>query len=153
MNHNNKLKFEQKKPRVKWWAKGLIWGLIFAIGIINFSCEKENAEDSDEYYVTYEVSSSTIYHGGKLDVTINTENNQNMSLTISERITWEIIIGPVQKGFNATLKVNSQGETYNKLRLYTNIYVSKNGSPFALKKYDGSDTPRDSVQINYTIDY
>ena len=29
----------------------------------------------------------------------------------------------------------------------------KNNSPFALKKSDGSDTPRDSVQINYTIDY
>ena len=73
-----------------------------------------------------------------------------MTLTINQNALWETIIGPVQKGFNATLKVSSQ---YYDLKLYTNIYVSKNDSPFALKKIDGSDTPRDSVQISYTIDY
>ena len=76
-----------------------------------------------------------------------------MTLTINKNAPWETVIGPVQKGFNATLKANSPTETYNQLRLYAHIYVSKNSSPFALKKSDGSDTPRDSVQINYTIDY
>jgi len=76
-----------------------------------------------------------------------------MNLTIDQSVLWETVIGPVQKGFNATLNVNAASSTNNQLRLYTNLYVSKNGSPFALKKSDGSDTPRDNVQINYTIDY
>jgi hypothetical protein len=60
---------------------------------------------------------------------------------------------PVSKGFNASMSVMAQGNTFDKLKLYTNIYVSKNGSPFSLKKSDGSDEPRDFVQISYTIDY
>ena len=76
-----------------------------------------------------------------------------MTITINQRNLWETIIGPVSKGFNASMRVKATGETYDKLKIYTNIYVSKNDSPFALKKSDGSDTPRDNVQINYTIDY
>ena len=154
MNCNNELKLTHSKSKAQWWRMGLIWGFIFTFGILNFGCEKcDEISDSDEYYVKYEVSSTTIYFGGKLDVTINTENNENMTITIPHRILWETIIGPVQKGFNATLEVDSGGENTTQLRLYTQISVSKNGSPFALKKIDGSDTPRDFVQISYTIDY
>jgi hypothetical protein len=103
--------------------------------------------------VKYKVSSTTIYSGAKLDVTINTENNQNITLIVNQGTQWETVIGPVQKGFNATLKAIATGETYNQLRLYSEIHVNKNDSPFALKEIDGSDTPRDSVQISYTIDY
>ena len=144
------------KLKPKWWNVSLILVFIIAIGIINSSCNKEcdsDIEPIDEYYVKYEVNSSTIYSGGKLDVTINTENNENMTITINQRNLWETIIGPVSKGFNASMRVEATGETYDKLKIYTNIYVSKNDSSFALKKSDGSDTPRDNVQINYTIDY
>src|SRR5690606_5849445 len=130
--------------------------LIFFVFIGSFlgSCDKADQDlDPDEYYVKYEVNSTTIYSGGKLDVTINTENNQPMSMSINQRKLSEIVIGPVQKGFRASMKVVASGNSHDKLKLYTSIYVSKNGSPFALKKNDGSDEPRDSVEIDYTIDY
>ena len=59
----------------------------------------------------------------------------------------------VKKGFTATLQVNKWGSADSQLKLYTKISVSKNGSPFALKKIDGSDTPRNYAQIIYAIDY
>jgi hypothetical protein len=120
------------------------------------SCEKEKgANNTDEYYIKYEVNSTTTYGGsiGKLDVTLNSETNTPMTITINQRTLSETVIGPAKKGFNATLKVNAIGKTYDVLKLYTNIYVSKNGSPFALKKIDGSDIPRDNVSVSYVIDY
>ena len=154
MNYNKELNLTHSKSKAQWWRKGLIWGFIVTIGIISFGCDSENEIiDLDEYYVKYEVNSSTIYSGGKLDVTINKETNEDMTIIINKRQKWEVVIGPVKKDFNATLKVKSKSTDYNHLRLYTNIYVSKNDSPFALKESDGSDTPRDAVQINYAIDY
>jgi len=126
---------------------GILFILIF--GIISFGCDNDN---SDEYYVKYEVNSSTIYVGVKLNVTITNENNSNLAIIINASTPWETIIGPVKKGFNARLNVSCETETYNRLTLYTQISVSKNGSPFALKAIDGSDTPRNSVQISYKID-
>ncbi len=153
MNHDKKSNSTHSKTKVQWWRKLIVWGFIFTIGIYIIGCKKENNIDPNEYYVKYEVSSTTIYSGGKLDVTLNSEINETMTITINQRTAWEIVIGPVQKGFNATMKVVATGETNDKLKLYTNIYVSKNDSPFALKKSDGSDIPADSVDISYTIDY
>jgi hypothetical protein len=149
MNRYKKVNLINSKSNVCRWDMGLIWGLILTLGVINYGCDEN---DIDEYYVKYVVNSSTIYLG-KLNVTINTENNTKTTITIDTRTQWETVIGPVKKGFNATLEVNAASETYNHLRLYTELHVSKNGSPFALKKIDGSDTPRDSVSIGYKIDY
>jgi hypothetical protein len=148
MNKLNKI-----QPNARWGRTLVIWGLIFAFGIIHWGCSKGDETNSDEYYVKYEVNSSTIYTGGKLDVELNAEDNQNISLQINTRSNWEIVIGPVKKGFKASLKVSEVGNNYGHLKLYTQISVSKNGSPFALKEIDGSDVPRTSVDINYTIDY
>lgn len=132
---------------------GILIFFVF-IGSILGSCDTNDQEiDPDEYYVKYEVNSATIYSGGKLNVTIKTEQNEFMTLSVNQRKLSEIIIGPVQKGFNASMKVETASETHNKLKLYTSIYVSKNGSPFALKRNNGSDEPRDMVELNYTIDY
>ena len=150
MNCNSELNLSQSKSKFQWWRLGLIWGLIIIIGISNLGCTKEN---KDEYYIKYEVNSSTIYTGGKLNATISTENNNNTTITINTRTQWETVIGPVKKGFSATLQVTKVGSADSQLKLYTQISVSKNGSPFALKKIDGSDTPRNSAQINYAIDY
>ena len=150
MNCNSELNLSQSKSKAQWWCMGLIWGLIIIIGISNIGCNKENI---DEYYIKYEVNSSTIYSAGKLNVTISTENNNNMTIAINTRSPWETVIGPVKKGFTATLQVTKVGSADSQLKLYTQISVSKNGSPFALKKIDGSDTPRTSVQLNYAIDY
>lgn len=131
----------------------LFLGFLISIGTIITSCEKENTVDANEYYVKYEVNSTTIYSGGKLNVTINTETNELMTLSINQRKLSEIVIGPVKKGFIASMIVAASGETHDRLKLYATIFVSKNGSPFALKKNDGSDEPRDSVELDYTIDY
>ena len=142
----------------KWSRYGIILSLLMTLAITNSSCEKDcNCETevpvSDEYYVKYEVISSTIYLGGKLDVTIKDENSSNTTFSINQGASWDLTIGPVQKGFLASLLAVASDTTYNKLKLSSSIYVSKNGSPFALKKSDGSDSPRDLVEINYTIDY
>ena len=154
MNKNSGLKMRNSKNSVRWWQRLLVWGLLISIGTLSFGCsKKDGTNDSDEYYVKYIVSSYTIYIGGKLDVAINTENNSEEVLTISQRTKKEIIIGPVKRGFQATLKAGATSNTLDRLTLYTAIHVSKNGSPFALKVIDDSDKPRDSVQISYTIDY
>lgn len=143
----------RKSEQSMWWRASLILTLTFVLTLSAISCDKDDNASLDEYYVKYEVNSSTIYSGGKLDLTIRTENNENLTLEINQRILHETIVGPVKEGFNASMDVVAQGNTYDKLKLYTNIYVSKNGSPFALKNSDGSDEFRDYVQLNYTIDY
>jgi hypothetical protein len=133
--------------------------VLLAVIVVSLSllsgCKKEETSDNtvDEYYVKYDVNSTTIYSGGKLNVNLNDENGGKKSFSIDQRALWSIVIGPVQRGFKADMAVDAINGGNNQLRLYTNIYVSKNGSPFALKATDGSDTPRDAVQISYTIDY
>ncbi len=114
---------------------------------------QKNGTNNDEYYVRYEVKSSTIYYGRTLNVILNAEGNQNKNFTINARTPWETVIGPVKKGFVASLTVSEIGDNYGKLTLQTKIYVNKNASPFALKRSDESNTPRTYVQLNYTIDY
>lgn len=134
---------------------------IFLIGISNFSCTKKtdtnndinNNTNNDQYYVKYEVNSSTIYFGGTLNVILKGEDNINKNFTINTRSPWETTIGPVKKGFTANLSVNEITNNYGQLKLQAKISVNKNGSPFAVKQNDDSNTPRTSVQINYTIDY
>jgi hypothetical protein len=154
MKSKNEVKLPLLKTKVKWCHLGILYGIIAILAICNFGCDDGNGTSvPDEYYVKYEVNSSTIYSGEKLIVIINSEKNTPTTISINARTQWEAIIGPVQKGFNATLDVSKEGAADSHLTLYTQISVSKNGSPFALKKIDGSDTPRNSVQINYTIDY
>ena len=154
-----RLKLLNATYKNKLFRNVLILGAILILGFINSGCEKCDIDDedqnvtSDEYYVKYEVNSSTIYIGGKLNVTINTEDNVNKTLIVKQRTKWETTIGPVKKGFNAKLSVVAQGETNGQLKLNAAINVSKNDSPFALKEIDDSGIPRDSLQIQYTIDY
>ena len=122
---------------------------ILFLSLLLVGCESKK----DEYYVKYEVDSTTIYINGKLTLLISTESNPNSSMSIDQRVLREIVIGPVEKDFEASLILAAQGNTFDQLRLYANIYVSKNGSPFALKKSDESDDPRDYLEMSYQIDY
>ena len=151
-----KSKSIHRKVGFRRWDKLLVLVFVATVGVSFTGCDKGDENvigDTDEYYVKYDVNSSTIYSGRKLDVTLNTESNETKTFTIDQRKLWETIIGPVQKGFNATLNVIDRSANPDQTKIYTNIYVSKNGSPFALKKSDGSDTPRDAVYVSYTIDY
>jgi len=124
------------------------------VAIFIYGCNEEDTyKNADEYYVKYIIESSTIYSGGKLNVTIDTEVYESMGMAINQNEQWEVIIGPVSKGFNAKLMAVAPSATNNELRLHSEIHTSKNDSPFAMKAIDGSDTPRNSVELNYTIDY
>jgi hypothetical protein len=146
------LNFTHSKSKSQRWRLGLFWGLIIGVGIIYSGCSKKAEINNDEYYVKYDVNSTTIYIG-KLNVVINAENNQSQNFTINSNAPWEVVIGPVKKGFESNLSVSEIGSNYGHLTIYPQISVSKNSSPFALKQNDNSDIPRSSAQISYTIDY
>jgi hypothetical protein len=133
-------------------AKRFLFHLILSISIFTMACKKENSSPTSEYYVKYEVSSSTIYSGGKLNLIITNEKNSQSAITIATRSPYEVTIGPVKKGFNASLSVSKEGSPDNQLKLYTQISVSKDGGPFALKALNGSDSPRNSAQVGYTVE-
>ena len=80
----------------------------------------------------------------------------NLELLINQKQTWETTIGPVKKGFQANLKVTKQGwdgqTVENHLKLYLRIEVSKNNGPFAMKQLNGSETPRATAEIKYTVE-
>lgn len=132
--------------------------LLFSIGIFLFlvlttiSCSRDE-NDSAEYYVKYEVNSTTIYSGGTLNVSVNDVNDKKTNFVINTRTPWEIIVGPVQKGFISSVSVSEITGNYGRLTIQTKISVSKNNGPFAIKNNDDSTTPRTQVQTNYKIDF
>ena len=152
MNSVTEVSADDFKSARKFRHIGLIFGFII-MALFNPGCKKDDKANNDEYYVKYEVFSSTIYSGGKLNVVINTENNKINTVAVDTRSPWEAVIGPVNKGFLATLAVSEIGTNYGQLKLSGRISVSKNSSPFAVKQMDGSDVPRTSVQIQYSLDY
>lgn len=150
---NSKIRIMNNKKELKSTQSRLIqrlaWALILTFGIVSFGCQCDCEEDADEYYVKYEVYSSTMYSHLTILTTVNNEKNSDVSFTFDAGTQWETIIGPVQKGFDATLGVSVETETL----IHLKIYVSKNDSPFAVKANDSNDTYRTSVQLSYTIDY
>ena len=127
--------------------------LMLSLSVFTIACKKESSNTAaSEYYVKYEVSSTTIYSGGKLNLGITNEKNSQSAITIATRAPYEVTIGPVKKGFNANLSVSKEGSPDNQLKLYTQISVSKDGGPFALKAINGSDSPRNSAQVSYTVE-
>ncbi len=123
---------------------------LFAFFLVG--CEKE--ELKDDYYVKYSVSSSTIYYGGKLDVTTSSASGDQL-FNVNQRVKWETTIGPVKKGFVTSLKIKKQGwdgiATENHLSINAKIELSKNGSPFYLVKNDDSSVPRATCEISHQI--
>ena len=137
---------------MKRWS---LFSFLFMLAICFSSCDNESAKQNatDEYYVKYEMNNSTSpYVGGTVNTTINAENDKEMTFVINTASAWETVIGPVKKGFKAQLSVKSSSNYYGYLKLNVKISVSKNDSPFALKKND-EKTGDTSIQINYTIDY
>ncbi|RZK18604.1 MAG: hypothetical protein EOO43_12400 [Flavobacterium sp.] len=116
-------------------------------------CDKNSRKSNNEYYVKYEVNSSTIYYGKTLVVNVKSNNNQSSTLEIAARKPWEFVIGPVNRGFKAELVVNENGTNYGHLSLFAKISVSKDGSAFSVKSFDDNRSERTTVTLNYTIDY
>jgi hypothetical protein len=157
MNIQKKQNFGQSKFNSQWWQKKFIWTFIITLGIINFGCEKEvpnsnvdNNTNNDEYYVKYVVTSSSIYSVSRT-AQINSENNSKSSYTFSNS-PWEVTIGPVKKGFNASLNANiNTSQILAKTYINVEIQVSKNNAPFALKASNNSTEVRNLASTSYTL--
>jgi len=127
-----------------------IWGMLMVITFACLGCKKEN--DKDEYYVQYEVVSSTISTARHLYIYIKIRNSDDF-FNINARNPYKQIIGPVKKGFKASLGVINDDIPDSLLRLAAKISVSKNNGPFTLKKVDENNAPRDNWGVSYTIDF
>lgn len=126
--------------------------LTLAIISITLLCQDCSSNNNDEYYVKYSINSTTIQIGGKLDLFITDEDGIQTEFLVNQREPSEFIIGPVDINFNADMLARDAGSAFG-LKLYANIYVSKNGSPFALKATNESEQVRNFVSLSYTIDY
>jgi hypothetical protein len=111
----------------------------------------------DNYYIKYQVESSMPpgFYGTKLTNTIKNEKNESMISVNDVGGVWEATIGPVKKGFNASLnsvKVNWTGEPEYRLKILIRIQVSKNNGPFSLKKSDEPTITRASADFQYIVE-
>jgi len=136
--------------------RNLIFSLLSLLSatLLLSSCDKFSLK-KDTYYIKYQVESSTIYYGGKLNVEINNENGKS-TFVVNQRENWETTIGPVRKGFAASLKATKEGwngqTVENHLKLKLRILVSKNNCPFALKKSDEPSITRATAELQYVIE-
>lgn len=130
--------------------KNFVLLAILAFGIINSGCEKCDC-NSDEYYIKYAagVQSNSIWV--PIDIEIRNENDQ--ITPYSDTDTWNITLGPVKKGFTASISVELNKDFLGDAILTANIQVSKNDGPFAVKASGESANENDPVQIEYTIDF
>lgn len=149
MNCSKEIKSARSGYKAQGRIKLFISVFIVAIGIVNFGCQCDCEETPDEYYVKYEVISTTANNAYTLHATVNNEKNNDVSFNFAAGSQWETIIGPVQKGFNASLAVSAP----TTIIFHLKIYVNKNDSPFAIKANDSSETSRTSGQLSYAIDY
>ena len=128
----------------------IIFGIVF-IGCDNGQNNSQN--NSDEYYIKYVVNSSSIYITTRYVQIVN-ENNSNLNFSFGSS-SWETVIGPVKYGFNAKIKASFNSDFTNSSlgnsNIGTEIYVSKNNGPFALKKITGVQGT--NVEANYKIDF
>ena len=138
-----------------------LFGLALIFMLPLFGCtendmeEKINNEekvDIDEYYVKYHYYADGGVHFCGFNITylnsvtsnsnpaVNTITHQAKSKTVEN----EIICGPFKKGDKASIEMSNESSVVSRL---LEISVSKNSSPFALRK------STDSRKLEYTIDY
>ena len=113
--------------------------LLLSVSLFMISCEEKNTpNNSDEYYVKYSIITTRQLHYFR-GVTYADINGM---ITTKEKDSpsrvWTITIGPVKKGFRASIQYNEGGTCQ--------IEVSKNNGPFALKA-EGKNS------ASYTIDF
>ena len=104
---------------------------IILVSVLAFSltaCEGFNNPDkNDEYYVKYSISSSFYYFGSIKYVDVNGTKHDRTGDYNRTSLKWEVIVGPVNKGFNSHVSY-SRGRAN-----IVKIEVSKNNGPFVLK--------------------
>lgn len=99
-----------------------------------------STQQRDEYYVKYTISSSFYYFGSITYADVNGTKNDRTGDYNRTSLKWEVIVGPVKKGFNSHVSYSRGSANIVK------IEVSKNNGPFVLKA-SGDD------RANYIIDF
>jgi len=87
-----------------------------------------------------------------MEIEIKDEDGMDLDFTIEQGQDWTLTIGPVPKGFEATLYAVATSDTADRLTLNARIYIGKNGDPFALKARNESDETRDSVYLAHVVE-
>ncbi|MBO5674015.1 MAG: hypothetical protein J6S09_06985 [Paludibacteraceae bacterium] len=99
-----------------------------------------STQQRDEYYVKYTISSSFYYFGSITYADVNGTKHDRTGDYNRTSLKWEVIVGPVKKGFNSHVSYSRGSANIVK------IEVSKNNGPFVLKA-SGDDS------ANYIIDF
>lgn len=128
--------------------KKILLVLVFSLLTFTFvGCEEFNqpsngnsTQQQDEYYVKYTISSSFYYFGSITYADVNGTKNDRTGDYNRTSLKWEVIVGPVKKGFNSHVSYSRGSANIVK------IEVSKNNGPFVLKA-SGDDS------ANYIIDF
>ena len=112
--------------------------------------EKNEESITSEYYVKYYVQvNNAITEYSEVNISYSLPNNKTETFVYGgtgKTLVKEIVIGPFGYADKLSLAVSKTDEKYRIKSIDTEILVSKNNSPFALKKYGASS-------IGYTIDY
>ena len=130
---------------------------IFPLMLFLIGCKKKDSQgvNASQYYVKYIVSSSPNITQGwanKINVSIVNEKNDTVKFVIDVDTQSESIIGPVTKNFAAMIRAEMPS-TNQKIYLNAQIAVSKDNEPFVVKEIDNSINLRNSVELNYIVDY
>ncbi|MBQ1836032.1 MAG: hypothetical protein II569_02150 [Paludibacteraceae bacterium] len=119
--------------------------VLVLLGVASCSDDKDNA---GEYYVKYKWHYTQAVYGGGSGVitraTVTYVDADGKKVKV-EKVSngWEVTVGPVKKGFEASLLVE---EASGYVIHESTIEVSRNGEPFALKA-------RGELNASYRIDY
>ena len=127
--------------------KRFLWVLLCVVPLF-LGCEKDSEKEVYEYYVRYEYSLTSsspmggVQYNNKI-ISINTDSGVINVTTYANSYTETI--GPVKKGFDASITVKYDGSSGGTTNL--KIYVARGSEPFALKA-----TSTNTVSASYTID-
>lgn len=117
--------------------------LVAGISLSSVSCEKESDDEfnstttNSEYYVQYSASAGGMYLFLE-NINVTTDKGK---LSYDVRTgSWSQIYGPVKYGFKASISTSGSD------RAKTEIYISKDNGPFALKAEGGKGC---SCTINF----
>ena len=111
------------------------------------SCKKEenNTATNDDYYVKYAITGNGTYIYFS-NFSVNSDHG-NVSFNGYQFQSWTQTYGPLKKGFNASVSVQSPYVTVE-------IYVSKNNGAFALKaSKSGNSSSTSNISQSYKIDF
>ena len=125
--------------------------------VVSFSCKKPAGSDTrDQYYVKYILDGGSSMQQASttgLKITLKNETGALNDYIRSNRGTNEFIVGPISKGFIASLKgTNVCCKLCCYIRPNLQIYTSENNGPFVLKNEDLSKDLRDEAQISYLVE-